>query len=83
VQTTIEDRIAEVLNQTMNTIRETEASIKIEIESFKEQLQRVEFELVGKQDTIEALELACSEHVQNCREMQEEIEKLKLGLMNV
>lgn len=79
----VDDRIAEVLSESMSAIKEMEASIKNEIDSLTEQLQRIEHELVGKQDTIEALEMACSEHVQNCRKMQEEMDQLKLGMIQV
>ena len=82
-QATIEDRIADILTQTMNALKETENTVKSEIESLTEKLQLIEFELAGKQDTIEALELACSEHVENTRKMQEEIEQLKMGLVQV
>eukprot|EP00551_Chaetoceros_affinis_P009479 CAMPEP_0203669518 /NCGR_PEP_ID=MMETSP0090-20130426/5866_1 /ASSEMBLY_ACC=CAM_ASM_001088 /TAXON_ID=426623 /ORGANISM="Chaetoceros affinis, Strain CCMP159" /LENGTH=771 /DNA_ID=CAMNT_0050534221 /DNA_START=404 /DNA_END=2719 /DNA_ORIENTATION=+ len=78
-KSSLEDRISEVLSESMKTLKETETSVKGEIDALTEQLQSIEYELEGKQDTIEALELACSEHVQNCRKMQEEIEQLKLG----
>ena len=82
-KSSIDDQIAEVFTESMKALKETEASVKSQIDDLTEQLQKIEFELAGKQDTIEALELACSEHVQNCRKMQEEIEQLKLGMMQV
>ena len=54
-----------------------ENKVKKEIEKLKDQLETIEFDLAEKADTIEALELACREHVINYQSLQEEMETLQ------
>jgi len=69
--------IEEIQTRTMKMLRETESGLNKSLDALKDQLQSVELEMEGKQDMIEALELACSEHVDNYRRVQEEVEKLR------
>ena len=69
--------IEEIQTRTMKMLRETESGLNKSLDALKDQLQSVELEMEGKQDMIEALELACSEHVDNYRRVQEEVQKLR------
>jgi len=72
----LKDIILKVQDESMTDLRRTENAITKIVDGLKEQLQTIEFELESKQDTIEALEHACSEHIENCRGLQEKIEDL-------
>jgi chromosome segregation ATPase len=74
--TSLKETILRVQDESMKALRDTESAITKVVDDLKEQLQTIEFELESKQDTIEALEHACSEHIQNCRGLQEKIEEL-------
>mmetsp|Transcript_12168 Transcript_12168/g.13658 ORF Transcript_12168/g.13658 Transcript_12168/m.13658 type:complete len:579 (+) Transcript_12168:3-1739(+) len=82
-ESSIADQISDVFTEAMKALKETETAIKKQIDYLKDELQKFEFEMATKQDTIEALELACSEQVQNIRKMQDEIDELKSGLTQV
>jgi len=82
-KSSIADQISDVFTEAMKALKETETEIKKQIDYLKDELQKFEFEMATKQDTIEALELACSEQVQNIRKMQDEIDELKSGLTQV
>jgi len=73
----IEDLISNVRVEATKGLKETESSVKKEIEKLKDQLETIEFDLAEKADTIEALELACREHVINYQSLQEEMETLQ------
>jgi hypothetical protein len=73
----IEDLISNVRVEATKALKETESSVKKEIEKLKDQLETIEFDLAEKADTIEALELACREHVINFQSLQEEMETLQ------
>jgi hypothetical protein len=72
-QPSIEDLIGNVTK----ALKETESSVKEEIGKVKDHLETIEFELAAKTDTIEALELACAEHVENYRSLQKDYEDHK------
>lgn len=76
-QESIEDLIAKVQSEAIKSLKETESSVKKEIDSLKEQLETIEFDLAEKADTIEALELACAEHVKKFLSLQEQYEGLQ------
>jgi len=72
--------ITEAQAQSMKMLQETESSINMSLDVLKEKLRDVESEMESKQDMIEALELACSEHDRNCRSLQEQMSALVLRL---
>jgi len=74
------EEIEEVQERTANMIQEAESSIGKIINELKVQIQDVELGMESKQDMIEALELACSEHDRNCRSLQEQMSALVLRL---
>ena len=61
-------------------VRETEINLGKDIKDLKYQVQDVEVVMESKQDTIEALELACSEHDRHCRSLQEQMSVLVMIL---
>jgi hypothetical protein len=73
----IEELIAQVQETATKAFKETEAEVKKEIDALKDSLHSFEFQLTSKQDMVEALELACAEHVENFRQLQEKYEQLK------
>ena len=79
-QSSVEERLVEVLSQSMHALKEMEASVKKEIEHLAIKVQKLEFTISEKQDMVEALEQLCSEHVSNYRQIQEEMEQLKQGM---
>lgn len=77
IDETIEELIAQVQETASKSFKETEAEVKKEIDALKDSLHSFEFNLTRKQDMVEALELACAEHVENFRKLQEKYEELK------
>ena len=59
-------------------LKEMESSIREEIGNLQDDLHTIEHELVANNDTIEGLEVACAEHLENYRALQKEIEDANL-----
>jgi hypothetical protein len=76
-QSSVEDAIRQAQEQASKMVQETETSIYKSLDELKDRLRDIEFDMEAKQDMIEALELACSEHVSNCRSLREELEEKK------
>ncbi len=76
-QESIEDLIANVQAEATKALKESESSVKKEIDGLKDQLENIEFDMAEKADTIEALELACAEHEKKFSALQEEYERLQ------
>jgi len=74
------EEVEGVQERTAKLIQEAESSIGKNIKELKDQIQGVELGMESKQDMIEALELACSEHDRNCRSLQEQMSALVLRL---
>lgn len=77
IEASIEELIAQIQETATKSFKETEAEVKKEIDALKDSLHSFEFQLTSKQDMVEALELACAEHVENFRNLQEKFEELK------
>ncbi len=71
--------LAELIERATATLKETESSIREEIGTLKDHLASIEYDMAANIDTIEALELACAEHVESYRDLQREYEDLKAG----
>lgn len=67
----------DMMKNLTQSLQETEGYIKDEFVKLKNYLEAIEFDLAAKNDTIEALELACAEHVENYRALQKEFEAIK------
>jgi len=74
------EEVEGVQERTAKMIQEAESSIAKSIKELKSQIQDVELGMESKQDMIEALELACSEHDRNCRSLQEQMSALVMRL---
>jgi len=74
------EALEELQAQVTKMLRETEVNLAKDIKDLKYQVQDIEVDMESKQDTIEALELACSEHDRNCRSLQEQMSVLVMRL---
>lgn len=67
----------DIIKNVTQSLKETEGYLKDEFEKLKNYLETIEFDLAAKNDTIEALELACAEHVENYRALRKEFEAIE------
>jgi len=67
----------DMLKNLSESLQETEGYLKDELGKLKNHLEAIEFDLAAKNDTIEALELACAEHVENYRALRKEFEAIE------
>lgn len=66
----------EQIENITKTLKETELSIRDEIQKLNDHLEQIDFDLAAKNDTIEALEIACAEHEERYRSLEKEYEVL-------
>lgn len=66
----------ELIENITKTLKEIELSIRDEIQKLNDHLEQIDFDLAAKNDTIEALEIACAEHEERYKSLEKEYEVL-------
>jgi uncharacterized coiled-coil protein SlyX len=69
--------LVELIEDIKKALKQTESSMKEEIGKLKDHVQNIEFDMAANVDTIEALEMACTEHLESYRALQKDYEELK------
>jgi chromosome segregation ATPase len=68
--------VEELIENITNALKQTELSVRNEIRELNDRLGSIQGDLEAKNDTIESLELACTEHVEKYQTLQSEYEVL-------
>ena len=68
--------VEELIANITNALKETELCVRDEIRELNDRLGTIQGDLEAKNDTIESLELACTEHVESYQALQNEYEVL-------